>query len=96
MSTSPNPQGAALQPELKAKDAPDLSSFAWDDALLLNDQLSEDERLLRDSAQQFASEQLQPKIIAAYRDEKTDPSIFQAMGEMGLLGVTRRVGQQLR
>ncbi|MBX2823349.1 MAG: acyl-CoA dehydrogenase [Gammaproteobacteria bacterium] len=88
MSTTSTATPAATQPEIKAKDAPNLSAFAWDDALLLNEQLSEDERMLRDSARQFAAERLQPKIIAAYREEKVDPSIFQSMGEMGLLGVT--------
>ena len=73
---------------LKPKDAPDLSRFDWEDAFRLDDQLSEEERMLRDGARAYAQEKLQPRVIAAYRDEKTDPAIFREMGEMGLLGVT--------
>ena len=76
------------RPKLKAKDAPNLSSFQWDDALMLETQLEEDERLIRDSARTFAQDRLQPKIVAAYRDEVSDPDIFAEMGEMGLLGTT--------
>ncbi|PZR01032.1 MAG: acyl-CoA dehydrogenase [Cereibacter sphaeroides] len=74
--------------KLKAKDAPDLSRFDWEDALRLEDQLTDEERMLRDAARAFAQEKLQPRVIAAYRDETTDPSIFAEMGEMGLLGST--------
>jgi glutaryl-CoA dehydrogenase len=73
---------------LKPKDAPDLSRFDWEDAFRLDDQLSEEERMLRDGARAYAQEKLQPRVIEAYREEKTDPSIFREMGEMGLLGVT--------
>ena len=76
------------KPKLKAKDAPDLARFDWEDPFRLNDQLTEDERMLRDAARAFAQEKLQPRVIAAYREEKTDPAIFREMGEMGLLGVT--------
>jgi len=75
-------------PKLKAKDAPDMSSFQWDDALMLETQLEQDERMIRDSARAYAQERLQPKVIAAFRDEVADPSIFAEMGEMGLLGTT--------
>ena len=73
---------------LKPKDAPDLNRFDWEDPFRLNDQLSEDERMMRDSARAYAQEKLAPRVIAAYREEKTDPAIFREMGEMGLLGVT--------
>ncbi|WGI20271.1 acyl-CoA dehydrogenase [Amylibacter sp. IMCC11727] len=75
-------------PSLKAKDKPDLSSFQWDDALLLEDQLTEEERMIRDSARAYAQEKLQPRVTDAYASESTDPEIFREMGEMGLLGVT--------
>ncbi|MDQ7080780.1 MAG: acyl-CoA dehydrogenase [Paracoccaceae bacterium] len=75
-------------PALKPKDAPDLSSFNWEDPFLLETQLEEDERMIRDSARSFAQEKLQPRIIEAYREEKADPGIFREMGEMGLLGTT--------
>ena len=76
------------KPKLKAKDAPDLSRFDWEDPFRLDQQLTEDERMLRDAARSFAQEKLQPRVIAAYREETTDPAIFREMGEMGLLGVT--------
>ena len=73
---------------LKPKDAPDLNRFDWEDPFRLDDQLSEDERMLRDGARSYAQDRLAPRVIAAYRDERTDPAIFREMGEMGLLGVT--------
>jgi glutaryl-CoA dehydrogenase len=62
--------------------------FQWDDPFLLEDQLSEDERMIRNTARAYAQEKLQPRVIEAYRNETTDPSIFREMGELGLLGVT--------
>ncbi len=76
------------KPKLKAKDAPDLGRFDWQDPFRLEDQLTEEERMLRDGARAYAQEKLQPRVTAAYRDEATDPAIFREMGEMGLLGVT--------
>ncbi len=73
---------------LKAKDAPNLSSFNWEDPLLLDAQLEDDERMIRDSARAYAEEKLQPRVIEAYREEKAEPGIFAEMGEMGLLGST--------
>ncbi len=75
-------------PHLKAKDAPDLGRFDWEDPFRLEDQLTEDERMMRDAARTYAREKLQPRVTAAYREESTDPAIFREMGEMGLLGVT--------
>ncbi|BBE71115.1 acyl-CoA dehydrogenase [Oharaeibacter diazotrophicus] len=62
--------------------------FDWEDPFLLDEQLTEDERLIRDSARAFAQDKLQPRVIEAYAEEKTDPAIFREMGELGLLGVT--------
>ena len=76
------------RPTLKAKDAPDLGRFDWQDPFRLDDQLTEEERMLRDGARAYAQEKLQPRVIAAYREESTDPAIFREMGEMGLLGTT--------
>lgn len=73
---------------LKAKDAPDLGRFDWEDPFRLDDQLTEEERMLRDAARAYAQDKLQPRVIDAYRNEETDPAIFREMGEMGLLGVT--------
>jgi glutaryl-CoA dehydrogenase len=75
-------------PKLKPKDAPDLGRFDWQDPFRMEDQLTEEERMLRDGARAYAQEKLQPRVIAAYREETTDPAIFREMGEMGLLGVT--------
>ena len=73
---------------LKPKDAPELSRFEWDDPLMLENQLSQDERMMRDAARAYAQEKLQPRVIEAYKNETTDTKIFREMGEMGLLGVT--------
>ncbi len=62
--------------------------FNWEDALSLETALTEDERLLRDAARSFAQDQLQPRVIAAYREEREDPGLFKLMGEAGLLGAT--------
>jgi glutaryl-CoA dehydrogenase len=64
------------------------AGFAWDDPFLLEDQLSEEERMIRDTARQYAQEKLQPRIIEAFEKEHTDPGIFREMGELGLLGLT--------
>lgn len=75
-------------PKLRAKDAPDLSGFDWEDPFRLEDQLEEDERMIAQSARDFAQEKLQSRVLKAYAEEKTDPEIFPLMGEMGLLGTT--------
>ncbi|SMX32359.1 acyl-CoA dehydrogenase [Octadecabacter ascidiaceicola] len=67
---------------------PELSEFDWTDALRLEDQLTEDERMLRDAASTFAQSTLQPKVRDAYRDETADAGIFREMGDAGLLGLT--------
>ena len=62
--------------------------FSWADPFLLEDQLTEEERMIRDSAAAFAAERLAPRIKDAYLHETTDPAIFSEMGQAGLLGVT--------
>lgn len=62
--------------------------FQWDDPLLLDEQLSEEERMARDTARRFAQERLAPRVLEAFREEKTDRAIFREMGELGLLGCT--------
>jgi glutaryl-CoA dehydrogenase len=64
------------------------ASFNWADPLLLDTQLSEDERMVRDAAAEYAQGRLMPRILEAYRNETTDPAIFREMGELGLLGIT--------
>ena len=64
------------------------ASFQWDDPLLLDQQLTDDERAVRDAARAYCQDKLAPRVLEAFRNEKTDPSIFREMGELGLLGVT--------
>lgn len=65
-----------------------MAAFDWSDPFRLEDQLNDDERMIRDSAHIFAQEQLQPRVIEAYRTERAAPELFPMMGEMGLLGAT--------
>ena len=73
---------------MTASHGPSLGPFQWDDPLLLEAQLSEDERMFRDAAREFAAKDLIPRIERAYLDETTDPALIRRMGEAGLLGVT--------
>lgn len=63
-------------------------SFNWADPFGLSDQLTDDERMISETAAAFASDKLLPRVKTAYLNEETDPEIFREMGEMGLLGVT--------
>jgi glutaryl-CoA dehydrogenase len=63
-------------------------AFKWDDPLLLDEQLTGEERMVRDTAFSYAQEKLLPRVRDAFRNETTDPSIFREMGELGLLGST--------
>src|SRR5690606_33121551 len=63
-------------------------SFHWQDPLLLDAQLTEEERMVRDAAQAYAQDKLATRVLEAFRHEKTDPAIFSEMGELGLLGAT--------
>ncbi len=64
------------------------AAFNWEDPFLMEQQLTEEERLVRDTARSYAQEQLAPRVREAYRNEHTDPEIFREMGELGLLGPT--------
>ncbi|MBU3621658.1 acyl-CoA dehydrogenase [Polynucleobacter sp. CS-Odin-A6] len=64
------------------------ASFNWADPLLLDTQLTEEERMVRDAAAEYAQGRLMPRIHDAFRNETTDPTIFREMGELGLLGIT--------
>lgn len=66
----------------------DAARFQWDDPLLLDQQLSEDERMVRDAARAYAQDKLLPRVTEAFRHERTDIEIFREMGELGLLGPT--------
>ncbi len=62
--------------------------FDWADPFLIDDQLSEEERMIRDAAHGFAQSELQPRVIAAFREEREAPELFPLMGAAGLLGAT--------
>jgi glutaryl-CoA dehydrogenase len=65
-----------------------MGRFEWDDPFLLDEQLTDDERMIRDTAHAYAREKLLPRIADAFQHEHTDPAIFREMGELGLLGPT--------
>jgi glutaryl-CoA dehydrogenase len=66
----------------------DDARFSWEDPLLLDQQLSNEERMIRDAAYAYAQDKLQPRVLDAFRNEHTDVAIFREMGELGLLGPT--------
>jgi glutaryl-CoA dehydrogenase len=78
------PKAAAKPAEAKSS-RPD---FQWEDPLLLDDQLSEDERMVRDTARQYAQDKLMPRVLEANRHERFDRAIMNELGELGLLGAT--------
>jgi glutaryl-CoA dehydrogenase len=80
-----NMEAAAVLP---VKDKRKLGPFKWDDALLLDDMLSEDERAIRDAAHDYCQEKLLPRVLTANRHERFDREIMNEMGEMGFLGAT--------
>ena len=79
-----------LQAVATASPARARPEFAWDDPFRLEEQLTEDERLIRDSAREYAQKRLMPRILEANRHELVDRTIFNEMGELGLLGATIR------
>jgi glutaryl-CoA dehydrogenase len=66
----------------------DTAGFHWDDPLLLNEQLTEEEHMVRDAAHAYAQDKLLPRVTEAFRHERTDVAIFREMGELGMLGPT--------
>ncbi|MFC3676135.1 acyl-CoA dehydrogenase [Ferrovibrio xuzhouensis] len=73
---------------MNAQNPTSRPSFQWDDPLSLETELTEEERLVRDTARDYCQAKLLPRVKEAFREEKTDPSIFREMGELGLLGPT--------
>jgi len=69
-------------------DTKDTTPFQWDDPFLLHQQLDDDERAVRDATQAYCQGRLAPRVLKAFRHEKTDTGIFREMGELGLLGPT--------
>jgi glutaryl-CoA dehydrogenase len=82
MSQTAEQREQAPQPQLKE------AAFNWEDPLDLEGELSEEERMVRDSARGYAQDKLFPRVLSAYRDERYDPEIVREMGELGLLGPT--------
>ncbi len=78
----------ALTRKAAAADPHKPARFDWEDPFLLDEQLTDDERMIRDTARAYAQDKLLPRVIEAYAHEKTDREIFNEMGELGLLGVT--------
>src|SRR5213595_1254358 len=72
----------------QSKDKPTSASFQWDDPFLLDEQLTEDERMICDTARAYAQDKLLPRVTKAYLEEKTGREIFNAMVELGLTGIT--------
>ena len=66
----------------------EMAAFDWSDPFFLDDQLTEEERMIRDAAHGFAQDELQPRVIKAFRDEIDAPELFPLMGQAGLLGAT--------
>ena len=64
------------------------AAFQWNDPFLLDQQLTDDERMVRDAAAAYCQDKLQPRVTEAFRNQQTDVAIFREMGELGLLGPT--------
>jgi glutaryl-CoA dehydrogenase len=79
---------ASLQAARAAQPAPARPEFLWDDPFRLDEQLTEDERMIQATARQFAEDRLMPRVLEAFRHERVDRAIFEEMGELGLLGAT--------
>jgi glutaryl-CoA dehydrogenase len=75
-------------PDVNLKAPAAKAQFKWDDPLLLDAQLTDDERMVREAAARYAQDKLAPRILEAFRHEKTDQAIFREMGDLGLLGPT--------
>ena len=78
----------SLASETRTLETPAKAAFDWEDPLHLEEQLSEDERMIRDAARAYAQERLMPRVISAFRDERFDREIMNEMGGLGLLGST--------
>src|SRR4051812_46109928 len=65
-----------------------IAAFQWDDPLLIEEQIGDEDRMVRDVARRYAQEKLLPRVVKAFREEQTDTAIFREMGRLGLLGST--------
>src|SRR6476469_6053954 len=76
------------RPALNAPIKKPKAQFAWDDPLLLDQQLTQEERMVRDAAHDYCQGKLAPRVLESFRNETTDPTIFREMGQLGMLGPT--------
>src|SRR5260370_15081505 len=83
-----NAKGILMSVRPQTKDKPSPVNFQWDDPFMLDEQLTEDERMIRETARAYAQDKLLPRITKAYLEEKVDRDIFHEMGELGLIGIT--------
>src|SRR5260370_13061204 len=72
----------------QTKDKPTPVNVQWDDPFMLDEQLTEDDGMIRDTARAYAQDKLLPRVTKAYLEEKVDRDIFHEMGELGLIGIT--------
>ena len=63
-----------------------MNVFQWNDPFLIDDQLTNEEKMIKDTAKNYSQEKLQPRVVKAWREESVDRNIFNEMGELGLLG----------
>ena len=88
MTVMERPDAKAEATELKAATLKEATSFDWADPLNFEGQLTEEERMVRDTARGYAQDKLFPRVLSAYREERFDREIMAEMGELGLLGPT--------
>jgi glutaryl-CoA dehydrogenase len=79
---------ASLQAARATPQTPGKPEFVWDDPFRLDEQLTEDERLIQATAREYAQDRLMPRVVEAFRHERIERGIFEEMGELGLLGAT--------
>ncbi len=88
MSNVANVQSGSVTPLAAVKQAAKEASFSWQDPLLFNEQLTDDERMIRDVAENYAQDKLMPRVVRAYHNEVFDRDIMTEMGSLGFLGST--------
>ena len=83
-----SPPFGIAAPHPMESDMAGMAPFDWEDPFRLDEQLTDDERMIRDTANGYAQDKLQPRVLEAFEKEETDVAIFREMGELGLLGIT--------
>src|SRR3984885_7626352 len=88
LSDKSDAKGIFMSARPQTKDKPSPVNFQWDDPFMLDEQPTQDERMIRDTARAYAQDKLLPRVTKAYLEEKVDRDIFHEMGELGLIGIT--------